>query len=129
MPPADKLRRYAILEHHWNGIHWDFLIEDGPDLKTWAIDAPIVHGIERGARLLPPHRRDYLDYEGAISGNRGSVRRWDAGIARIEVWTDRVVRLRVQGSQLDGLVDLWVDPGADEADGARPWRFRFGKLS
>jgi len=31
---------------------------------------------------LPDHRRDYLDYEGPISGGRGVVRRVETGEAR-----------------------------------------------
>ncbi len=81
------------------------------------------------ARELPPHRRAYLDYEGKIAGDRGEVRRWDSGRARVEAWTDRVVRLRLAGNQLVGMVDLRLDPGEADAEGPRAWRFRFGKLS
>ena len=33
-------RRFVVLEHEWNGVHWDFMIEDDGRLRTWAIDAP-----------------------------------------------------------------------------------------
>ena len=123
-------RRYAILEHRWNGIHWDFLIEDGPTLRTWAIDSPIRSGVIQPVRSLPAHRRIYLDYEGPISGNRGEVRRWDQGAARVEVWDDRGVRCWVEGDQLVGIVSFWADNGGEtDADGPRRWLFRFGKLS
>jgi hypothetical protein len=36
---ANDIRRFAILEHHWDGVHWDFLVEDGPALRTWAVDS------------------------------------------------------------------------------------------
>lgn len=124
----DRPRRFAILEHRWGGIHWDFLIEDGPTLRAWAVDAPIVAGADLPARALTPHRRIYLDYEGPIAGDRGEVRRWDAGRAWVEAWGDRAVRLRVEGAQLVGLLDLREVAGAD-AEGPRPWRFRLGKLS
>jgi len=125
----DSPLRYVVLEHHWNGIHWDFLVEDGSALRSWAIDAPIVPGVDLPARPLAPHRRVYLDYEGAISGHRGFVWRWDEGMAQVEVWSDRVVRLRVAGVQLVGVVGLREIPGDADADGPRAWRFRFGKLS
>ena len=125
----DPPRRYAILEHRWGGVHWDFLVEDGPALRTWAIDAPIVADADLPARALAPHRRLYLDYEGPIAGDRGTVHRWDAGTARVEAWAEREVRLRVEGGQLVGMVVLRAEPGPADPDGPRPWRFRLGKLS
>ena len=41
--------RFALLEHHWDGIHWDLMLDDGSVLRTWAIDAPI----EEWGRALP----------------------------------------------------------------------------
>ena len=118
-------RRFAILEHRWDGVHWDFLVEDGPMLRTWAIDEPIVEGIALPARSMPAHRPIYLDYEGEVSGGRGTVRRWDGGIGSVLEWSDEVVRLEVSGNQLVGLVELW----SVEEEGRRSWLFRFGKLS
>ena len=129
MPSTHSPRRFVVLEHRWDGVHWDFLVEDGPRLRTWAIDEPIVAGATLTARSLPPHRKVYLDYEGAISGDRGTVHRWDRGVAHVEVWDDRRVRLRVEGDQLVGVVDLWNEGGEADAEGPRRWLFRFGKLS
>lgn len=119
------LRRFAILEHDWGGVHWDFLVEDGPALRTWAVDAPIVEGVSLPARALPAHRRVYLDYEGEVSGGRGTVRRWDGGECRAIEWGEAAVRLEVRGAQLVGVVEF----RRVEEDGRRSWRFRFGKLS
>ena len=74
--------RFVVLEHVWNGVHWDFMLERGEVLRTWAIDAPIVAGQDLPARALADHRLIYLDYEGEVSGQRGSVRRVDAGTYR-----------------------------------------------
>ena len=65
--------RFVILEHHWNGVHWDLMLEVDDRLRTWALDAPIAPGMDVPARRLPDHRAVYLDYEGAISGGRGSA--------------------------------------------------------
>ena len=48
---------------------------------------------------LPPHRRHYLTYQGPVPGNRGSVRRVDAGQVRALQWTDsrRVLDVRLRG--------------------------------
>ena len=118
-------RQFAILEHRWQGVHWDFLVEDGENLRTWAIDCPIVEGVELSARSLPDHRQIYLDYEGEISGDRGRVSRWDSGTCRVLEWGEGLVRLEVFGSQLVGLVELEYLKDED----VRRWVFRFGKLS
>jgi hypothetical protein len=115
------------LEHDWQGVHWDLLVEDGPSLRTWALDALPGAGADIPARALPPHRLIYLDYEGPISGGRGEVRRWDAGEARVEAWEEDWVRLRVAGRQLAGVVEgrALDDPDVEP----RRWLFRLGKLS
>jgi DNA polymerase Ligase (LigD) len=118
-------RRFVILEHQWDGVHWDFLVEDGPSLRTWAIDEPIVDGKDLPARSLPPHRRIYLNYEGEVSGGRGSVRRWDSGVCLVREWSDQLVRLDVRGDQLVGSVEF----RSVEEEGRRIGWFRFGKLS
>jgi hypothetical protein len=74
---------------------------------------------------LPRHRRIYLEYEGEISGDRGSVRRVDGGECRVREWTDELLILELRGDQLVGPLVLRK---AREA-GERPWWFRLGKLS
>ena len=48
-------------------------------LKTWACREPPQAGVEIPCEALADHRLAYLDYEGPISGGRGSVTRWDRG--------------------------------------------------
>ncbi len=45
--------RFALLEHRWNGIHWDLFLESGDVLRTWAIDRELVHGLDLPARRCP----------------------------------------------------------------------------
>jgi hypothetical protein len=73
--------RYVVLYH--DGIdkpHYDLMFEDAPGgkLLTWRSAA---WPIERHTPLekLDDHRREYLDYEGPLSGDRGFVRRIEAG--------------------------------------------------
>lgn len=73
--------RYVVLHHA--GIadpHYDLMFEryaGGPLLTfrcpTWPIVGPT------SVEPLPDHRREYLDYEGPVSGNRGVVRRIQSG--------------------------------------------------
>lgn len=100
--------RFVLLEHSWNGVHWDFMLEsaDGRVLHTWAIDAPVVPEHDLPARRLADHRTAYLDHEGEVSGGRGVVRRVDCGEYEVVEWADDRVRVRLDGAQLVGLVEL-----------------------
>lgn len=87
--------RYVVLRH--DGVpapHNDFMIESAPGgaLATWRADAwPPRPGdaLER----LPEHRRAYLDYEGPVSDNRGSVCRVARGVCAAAL-TDSSLHVR-----------------------------------
>jgi DNA polymerase Ligase (LigD) len=120
--------RFVVLEHQWNGVHWDFMLEAGDCLRTWAVDAPIIAEVTLPARGLPNHRRAYLDYEGPVSGQRGSVRRVAEGTFQTIVWSDEYVRVRLSGAQLVGEVELYrVREGIECPSGSTSWTFRLGK--
>jgi hypothetical protein len=118
--------RFVLLEHEWNGVHWDFMLEHGDVLRTWAIDVPIVAGREIPARALPDHRLLYLDYEGEISANRGHVTRRDAGTYEVLEWSNDRVRVKLAGSQLAGEVELWETGSVSGS--AAAWNFRMGNF-
>jgi hypothetical protein len=121
--------RFVVLEHEWNGVHWDFMLEAGAGLKTWAVDAPIVPGVKLTARMLPDHRRIYLTFEGQISAGRGSVRRVAEGVYQTMEWTVEHVRVLLTGTQLVGEVDLYRSPsGTDSVGGSTSWTFVLGKV-
>jgi hypothetical protein len=126
MPDTIDSGRFVILEHVWNGVHWDFMIEQGSGLRTWAIDAPIVTGADLPARWLPDHRLAYLDYEGPVSGERGWVRRIDRGTYRILEHSEARLRLALWGCQLVGEVVL--NRSRDESTGSESWTFRLGNF-
>ncbi|MEP3478029.1 MAG: hypothetical protein ABJZ55_02165 [Fuerstiella sp.] len=73
--------RFAILEHDHPFLHWDLLLDVSEDqkLRTWRLLSSPVLETWIAAEPLPDHRRVYLDYEGEISGNRGSVKRIACG--------------------------------------------------
>lgn len=104
--------RYVILEHDHLELHWDFMLEAGNILRTWKLPAPPVYGELTQVKLSFDHRLVYLDYEGPISGDRGSVVRWDSGNY---IWqTDEKDRVSVyiEGARLRGLVEFF--PGSSE---------------
>jgi hypothetical protein len=73
--------RYVILTHDHPFPHWDFLLEQQPGgmLRAWRLLSEPAAGACCLAEPLPDHRPLYLDYEGPVSGDRGTVARWDWG--------------------------------------------------
>lgn len=122
------MARFVILEHTWNGTHWDFMLEYGGVLRTWAIDAPIVPHADLPARALSDHRLAYLDYEGEVSGGRGTVRRIASGEYVHRVWSEGHVLVELRGTQLAGTAEL---RSADVGEMETPffsWTVRFGNF-
>lgn len=86
-------------------------------LRAWRLLAEPAAGIEIAAERLPDHRRLYLDYEGPVSGGRGTVIQWDAG-EYSGVAAGAKLSLVLRGSRLNGSVTL-------EDQGPAGWRFRY----
>lgn len=84
--PTPPALRYVVLYHQ--GIddpHYDLMFEtmQGSPLVTWrSSDWPIRD--ETPLVRLADHRREYLDYEGTISGDRGHVSRVVTGFYRLD---------------------------------------------
>lgn len=94
--------RFVILEHDWPMLHWDFLLEAGAVLRAWRLLAEPTSGFPVPAEANFDHRLLYLDYEGPLSDNRGSVHRWDAGTFEwIADESGRVV-VELHGAKLTG---------------------------
>jgi hypothetical protein len=71
--------RFVILAHDHPFPHWDFMLEEGEALRSWRLRELPRPGLTLAAEPLPNHRRAYLDYEGPVSGGRGTVVQVDAG--------------------------------------------------
>jgi hypothetical protein len=70
------------------------------------------------AEKLPDHRIDYLDYEGPVSQDRGSVRRWDAGEYAVVEESSTRLTIVFAGRRLRGTAILEATPRATEPP---PW--------
>jgi hypothetical protein len=57
------------------------MLETDSALMTWSIQSqsPSGSSFVCPATRLPDHRKHYLDYEGEVTGNRGTVSRIDTG--------------------------------------------------
>lgn len=112
--------RFVVLEHAGHGPrHWDLMFETGDALATWSLERPPDAATPVSAEALPDHRIAYLDYEGPISGDRGSVTRWDAGQYQFLTRSDTELTATLSGERLVGQIALVQSPDA------RGWRFHF----
>lgn len=72
-------RRFVILEHDHPFLHWDLLLEFGDILKSFRLLEFPKASVWIDSESLPDHRTLYLDFEGEISGNRGTVKQVHSG--------------------------------------------------
>ena len=125
------MARFVVLRHDvpsgvGRGLHWDFMLETGDVLCTWALaEKPEPTGTSCLAERLDDHRLIYLDYEGNVSGNRGTVTRLDRGdYTAAEDDSprddDSTVIVRLKGRLLKGTATLTRCAGEDQR-----WRFSF----
>jgi hypothetical protein len=102
--------RFVILEHDHPALHWDLMLESGDVLRTWRLSAVPEVGMIVAAEPTFDHRKMYLDYEGPISGGRGTVRRWDSGTYEPTVAPQREeetkIAVELAGKLLQGRLHL-----------------------
>jgi hypothetical protein len=98
--------RFVVLTHDWPFLHWDLMLEDGEILRTWRLSQPPDTQGAVDAEALPDHRLAYLDYEGPVSGDRGTVLRWDQGTYELLDRTESRVVIRFAGRKLIGIAAI-----------------------
>ena len=106
--------RFAVLQHDSpSGVHWDLLLESGASLRTWSLPRPPESGADLPAKRLADHRLIYLDYEGPISGGRGSVAAWDRGSFHIARSSESELVVELSGEKLRGRAVLRKDENGE----------------
>jgi DNA polymerase Ligase (LigD) len=108
------MHRFVVLTHDFPLLHWDFMLEKEAGLRTWRLSAPPAPGRSTPAEPLPDHRHAYLDYEGPVSGDRGTVTAWDRGIYRLLAENEAEVVVHLEGQLLHGTASVKRrNPGTD----------------
>ena len=103
--------RFVILSHDHPFPHWDLMLEHQNRLVTWRLPSLLVGEDCLTAEKLSDHRLGYLDYEGPVSGDRGTVARWDAGRYQLlddsgPEWNHGSYMVRLEGTQCCGWLQL-----------------------
>lgn len=98
--------RFVILEHDWPYLHWDLMLEVDGALQTWRLAEPPPPDHPVAAERIGDHRLAYLDYEGAVSGGRGWVKRWEEGVYEAIRMTNDECLIQVCGSRMIGALEI-----------------------
>jgi hypothetical protein len=105
--------RFVLLYHECppslgKPSHWDLMLERDGVLLTWNLSqlpAAWVGAAETiVATRIADHRIAYLDYEGPVSGDRGTVTRVDQGEYEVLSETDDAINVRLRGERSQTII-------------------------
>jgi hypothetical protein len=129
-----SMARFVLLYHdcppnYMRASHWDLMLEADGVLRTWAIARlprgwsnarertavigsecpPLADQNRVAAERLSDHRIEYLQLEGPLSADRGSVRRIDEGTYEIVAACDDAWQFRLAGELI--CAEAMIDQG------------------
>ncbi|MGC1567156.1 MAG: non-homologous end-joining DNA ligase [Trebonia sp.] len=110
---------FVVQEHHARRLHWDFRLERGGVLVSWALpkgvpDDPAQNHL---AVHTEDHPLEYATFHGQIPRGEyggGAVTIWDHGTYEVLKWADREVKVILHGERLHGGYVLFATGGKDD---------------
>lgn len=127
-----KRLRFVVQMHHASRLHWDFRLEAGGMMPSWAVPKgpTLVPGERRLAMHVEDHPLSYRDFEGTIPKGQygaGNVIVWDRGTYELAEGTDPKkeiakgkIKFVMHGEKLKGLFTL-VRIKPRENESGDPW--------
>ena len=118
-PPVSAGGRFVVQRHRATRLHWDFRLEMGGVLASWAVPKgpSLDPAVRRMAVHVEDHPIEYFDFEGVIPARQygaGDVIVWDWGTYEPEAETpdpvraieDGELKFRIHGEKLKGRFTL-----------------------
>ena len=103
----EELHRFVVHKHRARSLHYDFRLEMGGVLRSWAVPKgpPLDIGVRRLAIQVEDHPIDYIDFAGDIPQGEygaGSVEIWDKGEFNMEKQSVDILEFSLRGKKLSG---------------------------
>jgi bifunctional non-homologous end joining protein LigD len=98
---------YVIQEHNARRLHYDFRLENGGVLKSWAVPKgiPETSNVRHLAVETEDHPYEYARFEGSIPKGQygaGTVKIWDRGHYTVKLWENDKIEVTLNGERLHG---------------------------
>ena len=118
VPPPDEPPggTFVIQEHHARRLHWDFRLERGGVLVSWALPkgVPSDPAVNHLAVHTEDHPLEYGRFEGQIPRGEygaGAVTIWDHGTYETVKWAPSEVKVLLHGQRVTGGYVLFQTKG------------------
>lgn len=116
--PRFVILHHRTLPHAAKPDHYDLMLEDGDVLKTFTLwQLPDLSGPVTALADFD-HRREYLDYEGPVSNDRGEVAQADVGTFAWIVREVERIEVELAGLRLQGVLKLEIQEDSSEGEGS-----------